>query len=211
MTMERRQFLGLSLGAVLSTVHSRALAEMLQSGDLPDGPMMDWPAYAERGGASFSDPQRQTVTAMVDLILPRTDTPGAVDAGVPNFIELIYGDWMTSEERTAFLSGLAEVEALSEGQNGAPFTVAEADDRIAVLEGLEDAAKDHPWYQLGGPAAYESEAPFIALFKELTVVGFFMSELGSTEVLRFNHFPGYFEGDIALDPDESSWAPGPLV
>src|ERR1700730_9179808 len=54
--------------------------------------------------------QYTTVTAIAELILPRTETPGATDVGVSQFIDLILTEWYNPEERIRFLNGLADVD-----------------------------------------------------------------------------------------------------
>ena len=62
-------------------------------------------------GRSLDAAQAAIVSAAADRILPRTDTPGAIDVGVPAFINLLYSDIMTAEERERLTSGLAAVDA----------------------------------------------------------------------------------------------------
>jgi gluconate 2-dehydrogenase gamma chain len=50
----------------------------------------------------FDDATRSMVTIIAELIIPTTDTPGAIAAGVPDFVEMMVGDWYTNSERTAF-------------------------------------------------------------------------------------------------------------
>ena len=52
---------------------------------------------------------------------------------------------------------------------------------------------------------WDSEAPFICQIKELTVLGFMLSEIGSKEFLRPNPM-GEFKGDAQLNPNDSSYA-----
>jgi hypothetical protein len=74
------------------------------------------------------------------------------------------------------------------------------------MEALEDAASDSPWYEFGNiMREFISDAPFICQFKELTVWGFFTSEKGGSQVLRYNPMPMFFNGDIPLASDDSSW------
>ena len=58
----------------------------------------------------FTPEQLSTAGAIADRIIPRTDTPGAADVGVPAFIDLLYGEFMTEAERRRLTSGLAEVD-----------------------------------------------------------------------------------------------------
>ena len=75
------------------------------------------------------------------------------------------------------------------------------------MEALEDAASDSPWYAYANVQRdFISDAPFICQIKELTIWGFFTSEVGGTQVLRYEAMPMRFDGDIPLGADESSWS-----
>src|SRR5438270_3005142 len=65
------------------------------------------PGYKLR---SLNAHQNDTVVAMIDLIIPETDTPGAKGARVNEFIDVILTDWATEGERQNLLSGLADVD-----------------------------------------------------------------------------------------------------
>ncbi len=154
----------------------------------------------------FSEAQRAIVAAMAEIVIPRTDTPGAIDAGVPRFIELMARDWLNDQERAIFSAGLADMASRIPAQYGAPFDQLETPTQLAIMQDLEDAASDSAWYDFGNvQREFISDAPFICQVKELTIFGFFTSERGSTEVLRHNPMPMYFDGDVPLGPDESSW------
>lgn len=206
--MNRRQFSSLAALALGGTIHSRALASLMDS-DAKHIFLRD--AYTAASATTFSGKQRAMVTAVCEAIIPETDSPGATIAKVPRFIELIAGEWMTDQERGEFFAGLLEIDQLAMSQYQQGFANCSDDQKITVLEQMEDASDNHPWYNLGAASGFETSAPFIAIIKELTIFGFFMSEVGSTQVLRMNHFPGRFEGDIPLDQDASSWASVPLM
>jgi gluconate 2-dehydrogenase gamma chain len=79
--------------------------------------------------------------------------------------------------------------------------------QLQIMEALEDAASDSQWYDLGNTLReFISDAPFICQLKELTVWGFFTSQEGASQVLRYNPMPMYFDGDIPLASDENSWS-----
>ena len=155
----------------------------------------------------FTPVQRETVTAMCEAIIPRTDTPGAIDAGVPQFLELMVADWLNDEERGIFISGLQDIADRIPQEYGKPFSQLGPQEQLQILEALEDAASDSSWYDLGNiQQVYMSDAPFICQMKELTIWGFFTSEAGGSQVLRYDPMPMYFDGDIPLSPDDSSWS-----
>lgn len=132
-------------------------------------------ALHARGPAAALDPaQRALVRDLADVILPRTDTPGALDAGVPEFIERMLAVWDTPEDRDRFTRGLAAIEARLGG--GAR--------RDEVLTTLDSAA---------APAADSAEAAWARL-KSMVVYGYFTSRLVQEQVLHTVITPGGFKG-----------------
>ncbi len=166
------------------------------------------PGYASRKVDFFTPAQRRIIAAMAETIIPRTETPGAVDAGVPHFVELMVADWLDEHERTEFTTGLQDVATRIPREFGQPFDQLDAQQQLAILETMEDAAADSPWYARGNiRRAFISNAPFICMVKELTIWGFFTSEVGASQVLQSNMMPMRFDGDVPLSPNESAWAP----
>lgn len=161
------------------------------------------PDYIDRRQpALFTPGQRATVTAVAEHIIPRTETPGARDAGVPRFIELMVADWFNTAERERFMAGLDDLDTRAQGG----FTALAPAAQLQVLEQLEDLAGDAAWFDMGNTMRIWDElAPFICQFKELTVLGFFLSEVGATQVLRENPM-GSFEGEIPLGKNDPAYA-----
>jgi len=160
----------------------------------------------------FTPGQRRIVAAMSEVIIPRTDTPGAIDARVPLFIELMVADWLIDGERAIFATGLQDIESRIPLEYGRPFDQLDAWEQLQIMEELERAAADSPWYEFGNSRRdYISDAPFICQLKELTIWGFFISQEGATQVLRYEPMPMHFDGDLPLAPGESSWASPLLV
>jgi hypothetical protein len=165
------------------------------------------PDFNTRPVNYFSAERREIMAAMAEVIIPRTETPGAIDARVPAYLELMVAYWLNDEERAIFNAGLHDIETRIPIEYGKPFPQLSAPEQLAILQALEDAASDSPWYELGNvQREYISDAPFICQLKELTVWGFFTSKEGGSQVLRYNPMPMYFDGDIPLAPGDSSWA-----
>ena len=163
----------------------------------------------------FTPAQRQLVRRLVEIIIPRTDTPGALDAKADHFIELTVAHYMNPQEREVFVSGLDALQVGVLGAQGLDKSLKDmslekqiVERLIQQLTELEERHSDAPWYQLGNRVGngFDSSAPFICQLKELTVVGFFMSEVGATQVLRHNPMPGSFDGETPLATDQPSWA-----
>ncbi len=167
------------------------------------------PNYIHTAVSYFNAEQRAIVTAIADVIIPRDETPGAVDAGVPRYIELMVSDWFSDDERAIFDAGLKDLQTRVPLELGRPFVELEKDQQEQILEKLESAAGDSSWYEFGNVLrAFISDAPFICQIKELTVWGFFTSEVGATQVLRHDPMPMEFDGDYPLSPDDSTWSGG---
>lgn len=164
------------------------------------------PNYTARNIRFFSTIERAVVTAICEIIIPRTDTPGATDAGVARFVELMVADWFDDQERAIFSSGLKTLVAASMAEFGHSFERLESRQQLALLESLEKDASDSPWFDFGNTLRdFISDAPFICQIKELTIWGFFTSKVGGTQVLRYEPMPMRFSGNEPLDPDASSW------
>lgn len=159
----------------------------------------------------FTPAQRKIIAAMTEVVIPRTDTPGAIDAGVPRYIELLVADWMEEGERNIFDTGLADIETRIPREYGKPFHKLTAGDQLAIMEDLESAASDSSWYDFANvQREFISDAPFICQLKELTIYGFFTSEVGSKQVLRYDPMPMEFDGEYPLAKEDSTWA-GPFM
>lgn len=165
------------------------------------------PDYVNSTADYLDEEQRRVLAAMTEVIIPRTDTPGATDAGVSRFIELMAADWFNDEERAIFDAGMADMQSRIPADYGKPFDQLDAAQQLKIMEALESDASDSAWYDFGNvQRTFISDAPFICQVKELTVWGFFTSKIGATQVLRYKAMPMYFDGDVPLGPDDSTWA-----
>jgi gluconate 2-dehydrogenase gamma chain len=166
------------------------------------------PPFSSRSVDYFTLEQRQLVAAIAEAIIPRTDTPGAIEVGVPHFIELMVAYWLNDEERTIFNAGLKDMATRIPKEYGKSFEQLSSEQQLAILSAMEDAASDSPWYAQGNiRRAFVSDAPFICQMKELTIWGFFTSEVGATKVLQYNVMPMHFDGHAPRTPGETTWAP----
>lgn len=145
-------------------------------------------ARARAVARTLNAQQLETVATIAELIFPRTSTPGARQAGVPAFIDLLMGEWYSEEERTRFTQGLAAIDARSQSLGGKAFVGLTASDQLSVMQALDAAEKREP-------ATAESAYGTI---KSLTVYGYFTSKLVSTTVLKTNIWPGRYDGCVPV-------------
>ena len=154
--------------------------------------VLDAHAAAQAGGSApqfFSTPQIDVIGGVADVIIPRSDTPGAIDVGVPRFIDQMFKDVYTPEGQKRYLAALAAFEK----ESGKPFLQLDAAKRKALVTKLHEQAlikgKDLD------PASAQS---FVLMTKKLAMSGFFLSQPGCTEVLQYAPVPGAYHGDIPL-------------
>jgi hypothetical protein len=133
--------------------------------------------------------QRALISHLAEVILPETDTPGAKKAGVDKFIVRVIEDCTAKTEQEKFLQGLQKVDYLSQKAYSKPFTELDNTGRTQIMSQL----------------AREDTSFFLNL-RELTIVGFFTSELGVTQALAYLPVPGKFQGDLPLAPGQRAWA-----
>jgi glucoside 3-dehydrogenase (cytochrome c) hitch-hiker subunit len=143
-------------------------------------------AQTTAGKLYFTPAQATTVAAVADRILPRTDTPGAADVGVPKFIDLLYGEFMTPPEQQLLTAGLNEIEAAAKAAHGAAFATLTTAVQDSVLRGVAAAQQGRP------------ESSF-ALIRSATVLGYFTSEEVGLKVLHYDPVPGAYDGCIPID------------
>lgn len=133
----------------------------------------------------LSAAQLATAGAVVERILPKTATPGALDAGVPGFIDVMAGGYLTVEEQARLTAGLADVEARSKAAHGRGFGEIGAPQQDALLKKLATESD-------------EISQAFFRLVRELTIVGYFTSELVGKTVLHYDPVPGRYDGCIPI-------------
>lgn len=142
----------------------------------------------------FSSGQSRVVTTLSDVILPADDTPAASEVGVPQFMEAMVNEVYSEEQRQQFLDGIDAFAEDFESEYDKAFYDATEDERFDFT------------YQKNRSAVEENDAPFFLQFKELTMLGYFTSEAGATQVLRYEAAPGMYDGCMPLEEVGRTWA-----
>ena len=199
--MQRRElFRLLGAGAALPVFDSNLLAAFQDAHPKS--------TYALR---TLNPHQNATVVAMIDLIIPETDTPGAKAVRVNEFIDLILTDWARDDERQHFLSGL---DALDKRSN-AIFTknfidVTPQQQEILLRELDQHWAMDreeraaHPYVRHTHNEQLTGD--FFGVVKRMTLYGYYTSEVGFTQELRKQIIPGAYHGCTPVTADGTTKA-----
>ena len=141
------------------------------------------PAKAPR---FFTPAQAAVLAEVAEIIIPRTDTPGAKDAGVPAAFDAMMREWASTQHQIQFRSVVDEFAA-------AGIMQMKPADRIALVA-KTDAEKMAAW------------DPAYVGFKQLVMTLYYLSEAGATKELRYELVPGSWDAWVPVTPDTRAWA-----
>lgn len=155
----------------------------------------------------LSEEQGALVAEVAEIMIPRTDTPGAKDVGVPAFIDVMLKDVFTKEDQERFVSGLQAFDAAARESHGKVFMRLDPAQRLGLVQSVHDAAAQEE-RALAGAAPSTLRRPFILMTKELSLLGFFTSQVGATQVLQYVAVPGAFHACIPVSQagNGKTWA-----
>jgi hypothetical protein len=168
----------------------------------------------------FSADQQTMVTEIADLIIPTTDTPGAKAAGVGPFITMMIAECYPEKAQKIFVDGLEDVEKRSKNLFSKNFMALTAAQQIQILKALADEtvklkAEDKKKTDADVPKQLDAvnKAPkkkgdpyFFQMIRELTLLGYFSSEIGASKALVYVPVPGRYDGCVDLKPGQKAWA-----
>jgi hypothetical protein len=139
-----------------------------------------------------------TITAMADQILPKTETPGALDVGVPAFIDRMLAGYYTDKERGIIRAGLVAVSTDAAEFRGKSFAALTAEEQVTLMKAYDQEAYSS--------RATSPDPHYFRLIKELTLLGFCTSKVGATTLMRYEQTPGPFKGDVPVSAIGKVWA-----
>jgi hypothetical protein len=171
---------------------------------------------SKKNGELFSDKQQLIITELADTIIPATSTPGAKAAGVGPFIAMMIKECYPDNVQKTFIDGLDDLEKRSESKFSNSFVQINATQRAAVLQEVIDELKKEKEEEKENEkksgekkkAASQSKKDpgFFQLAKELTMLGYFTSEIGTQQALVYSPVPGRYEGCTDMQPGQKAWA-----
>jgi len=156
---------------------------------------------------------------VADTILPTTSSPGAKAANVGQFMAVMVRDCYTPADQKTFLEGLSKLDDASKKQSGSKFldlSPAQRTDVLVTLDKEQKAfTKDRDKKLEADRVAHkgqenykEPELPnhYFRMMKQLTLLGYFTSEIGATKALRYIAVPGHYDGDVPYKKGDKAWA-----
>lgn len=156
---------------------------------------------SEKVNDLFSADQVVLLDEVAETILPATSTPGAKAAGVGSFMTVMVKDCYKPEDQEVFTSGIKKLDQASKDRFGKNFMESDAQQRTALLRELDVEQANHQ----------RSKAPdapnhYFRMMKELTLLGYFTSEVGATQALRYDPIPGRYDGCMPYKKGDRAWA-----
>lgn len=131
--------------------------------------------------AGFTAAEIALFDEIADTILPPTDVPGAKAAGVGAFMAMMINDCYEPADQAMLRDGAAKLAADFQAKYGTTFVGGKAEDRTAFLTELD--AKRPKYFRP---------------LKDLTLLGYFTSEVGASQALHYVEVPGRFDADVPL-------------
>ena len=159
---------------------------------------------------TLTDNQKRIIAEVAETIIPRTATPGAKDAGVPEFIVMMISDCYRKPEHVSFMEGVADLEQRN-------FLSQSDSEKMETLKKVEkESAELMKAYQVQQTKMGDNEdreqmkdqvkgLPYWRLMKELTLLGYFTSEQGLKASFDYVPIPGKLEL-TKLQPNQKSFA-----
>ena len=137
----------------------------------------------------FSDDEFQLLEGITDDLLPATSTPGALDARVPFFLDLVVKNCLAKEDQQLIKKGLQQ---MNENEK---FASLSATEKLNAVKKIDEAAfKD------------DAAGRWFRVLKKLSLIGYFTSQEGMTKALNYVKVPGDYQACIPYKQGEKALA-----
>jgi len=153
-------------------------------------------------GLDFRPEDIAYLDEIAETILPVTaGSPGAKAAGVGAFMTVMVKDCYTEKDQEIFTEGMQKLQAACEKKNDKSFMECSPQQRHALLVELDTEQKDHAKNKKNDDPNH-----YFRMMKELTLLGYFTSEIGATKAMRYMESPGRYDGCIPYNKGDKAWA-----
>lgn len=178
--------LALTVGAAATGWAGQAMAA--------PAPALNWTPTA------LTQDQARLLDVVAELIIPATDTPGAREAGVPQFIDRALANYCEKAQVEQLLGGLTRMDADARAAHGDVFVALTPQQQVGILTTYDQEAAGLRG-QSPGPKSH-----FFPVLEDLVTVGYFTSEPGATVALKYDPVPGAYHGCVPLAEVGRAWA-----
>ena len=150
---------------------------------------------------NFTSDQIAWLNEVADTILPPTNTPGAKAAKVGEFMKVMVNDTYEAKDQDTFMEGFQKLDDFAVKTYDVVFMKLKPEQKHDLLVSLDKEQKEYM-------ANKKKEDPghYFRMMKELTLLGYFTSEIGSTQALRYVEKPGRYDGCIDYKKGDKAFA-----
>lgn len=152
--------------------------------------------FSRRKKTLLSSDQLQLLRELGDIIIPTSDTPGAIAAGVHDFINHYAAYCASSAEQQQLLATLARIEAGARSEFNKAFLTLTKAQQLQLLNAMEQAQNGFS----------QADRKGLKQLKALVVFGYYTSEPGATQELAYLAIPGGYKGNFKLKEIGRAWA-----
>jgi len=149
---------------------------------------------------AFSPNDVAFLDEVADTILPDTKTPGAKAAKVGAFMTVMVNDCYDEKDQKIFYSGIKQLDDASQKANGKSFMSSTPQQRLSLLESIDRETKTYM-----DTKAKDAPAHYFRMMKELTLLGYFTSQIGATQAQRYIESPGRFDPCVPYKTGDRAW------
>jgi Gluconate 2-dehydrogenase subunit 3 len=150
--------------------------------------------------APFTDADRALLDEIGETIVPATDIPGAKAVKIGSFMTMMVTDCYNDRQHAAFAAGLTKINDACRAKYGASFMEATPTQRTELANALD--AEQRSYNHSKGK---DDPAHYFRMMKELAVLGYFTSEIGCTQAVKYVEVPGAYHGDVPYKKGDRAW------
>lgn len=152
-------------------------------------------------GETFTPEDIAYLDEVSETIIPTTDTPGAKAAKVGTFMTVMVNDCYDEKDQKTFKEGMGKLNDASDKKFKSGFMTITPEQRKQLLTEIDAEQKEYAKNK-----KKEDPNHYFRLIKELTLLGYFTSEIGATKALRYMAVPGRYDGCLPYKKGDKAWA-----
>ncbi len=166
-----------------------------------NGCKMDTKSAGDKTAGFFDTDEVSFLNEVADTIIPTTNTPGAKAAKVGEFMSVMVADCYEPKDQKIFKDGLGKIDEEANNKFKKKFMELDAAQKKELLTALDKQQKEY-----GKTKKEGSPAHYFGMMKDLTLLGYFTSEIGATQALRHVAVPGKYEGCVPYKKGDRAWS-----
>ena len=152
-------------------------------------------------GVAFSADNLSFLDEVAETILPKTNTPGAKDAELAKFMQVMVNDCYTAADQKIFHEGINKLNEACEKMHSSDFMKASTQQRTDLLTAVDKEAKDY-----NKNKKKEDPNHYFTMMKQLTLQGYFTSKIALTTVIDYHAVPAKYDGAVPYKKGDKAFA-----